>query len=156
MAPDPSITDWISAASTAALGVLGAFITVWQWRRTGFSPHLKSRIDARREAIELLIVNNGRAAGIIDQVDVLNPNNEIMDDTEYEGFKGKAFRPVSLPAMASMRIIIQAPNGKSFATGARLLVGVGAAKPRIVTPAVSAPDLGIFGLTSVLPPGATT
>jgi hypothetical protein len=156
MAADPSITDWISAISTAALGVLGFFITIWQWRRTGFSPRLRSRIDARREAIELLIVNTGRAAGIIDQVDVLTPDNYIVDDAEYEGFADHAFKPLALPAMASMRIIIQAPDKQPFALGARLLVGIGAAKPKLVTPAPTAAGLGIFGLTSVLPPGAAT
>ncbi len=156
MTAGPSITDWISALSTAALGVLGFFITVWQWRRTGFSPRLRSRIDARREAIELLIVNTGRAAGIVDQVEVVGADSEIVDDVEYEGFANNRFRPLPLPAMATMRIIVQAPEGRPFAAGVRLLVGVGTAKPKIVTPAGAAPGLGIFGLTSVLPPGALT
>jgi hypothetical protein len=154
VAAGPSITDWISALSTAALGVLGFFITVWQWRRTGFSPRFTSRIDARREAIELLIVNTGRAAGIIDQVDVVGADKEIVDDAEYEGFANSTFRPLALPATATMRIIIQAPEGRPFARGIRLLVGVGTSKPKIVTPADAASGIGIFGLTSVLPPGA--
>jgi hypothetical protein len=156
MAANPSITDWISAVSTAALGVLGFFITVWQWRRTGFSPRLRARIDARREAIELLILNTGRAAGIIDQVDVVGPKGEIVEDVDFEGFPGTAFRPLGLPAMASMRIIVQAPKSRSFAPGSRLLVGVGSAKPKLVIPVDAAPGIGIFGLTSVLPPGTPT
>jgi hypothetical protein len=112
VAADPSITDWISAVSTAALGVLGFFITVWQWRRTGFSPRLRARIDAGRDAIELLVVNTGRAAGIVDQVDVKGPTGEI--------------------------------------------VGGGGVTPRVVTPVDTPPGVGIFGLKSVLPPGALT
>jgi hypothetical protein len=156
MATGPSITDWISALSIVALGVLGFFITMWQWRRTGFSPRLRSRIDASREAIELLIVNTGRAAGIIDQVDVIGPRGEIVDDVEYDGFTNKTFRPLALPAMATMRIIVQAPEGQTFAKGVRLLIGIGRSKPKVVTPTVAAPGLGIFGLSSVLPPGTST
>ncbi len=130
-------------------------MTVWQWRRTGFSPRLISRIDAPREAIELLIVNKGRAAGIIDQVDVLRPD-KLIADAEYEGFTNRTFRPLALPAMASMRIIIQAPEGQTFVAGARLLVGIGAAQPKIVIPTDTPAELGIFGLTSVLPPGTPT
>lgn len=156
MAANPSITDWISALSTAALGVLGFFITVWQWRRTGFSPRLRARIDASREAIELLIVNTGRAAGIIDQVDVIGPNGEVVEDAAYEGFADTAFRPLALPAMASMRIIVQAAEGRPFIRDVRLLVGVGSVRPRIVIPVDAAPGIGIFGLTSVLPPGTPT
>jgi hypothetical protein len=156
MAANPSITDWISALSTAALGVLGFFITVWQWRRTGFTPRLRARIDASREAIELLIVNTGRSAGIIDQVDVVGPNGEIVEDVDFESFAGAAFRPLGLPAMASMRIIVQAPEGRSFVPGSRLLVGIGSNKPKVVIPVDAAPGIGIFGLTSVLPPGIPT
>ena len=155
MAAGSSVTDWISAVSTAALGVIGAFITVWQWRRTGFDPQLTSRIDAGREAIELRIVNKGRAAGIIDQVDVVQPNNDILD-AEYEGFTDNAFRPLALPAMASMRIIIQAPKGQPFPSGAGLLIGVGATEPKPVTPTVMPAGAGLYGLKSVLPPGTPT
>jgi len=156
MAANPSITDWISAVSTAALGVLGFFITIWQWRRTGFSPRLRARIDTSREAIELVIVNTGRGAGIIDQVDVVEPGGEIVEDVAYEGFTGAAFRPLGLSAMASMRIILQAPQDRAFAHGVRLLVGIGSDRPKVVTPADAAPGTGIFGLSSILPPGTPT
>lgn len=147
----PSITDWISAVSTAALGILGFFITVWQWRMTGFSPQLTSRIDAHHEAIELLIVNKGRASGILDQVSIMRPDHVIEADAQFEGFTDSAFRPLALPAMASARIVIQAPPDRAFDPGVKVLVGVGKAQPEQVTPAEV--ELGIFGLRSVLPPG---
>jgi hypothetical protein len=156
VAVQPSITDWISALSTAALGVLGVVITVWQWRRTGFAPRLTSRIDTSREGIELLVVNKGRAAGIIDQVDVVGSGDEVIDDAVYEGFSDGRFRPLALPAMASMRIIIQAPEGRTFPAGTRLAIGVGAGKSETLTPASAASGIGIYGLTSVLPPGTTS
>jgi hypothetical protein len=149
----PTVTDWISAVSTATLGLLGAVITAWQWRMTKFSPRLSSRIDAQREAIELVIVNKGRASGIIDQVSILRPNRVIDADARFEGFPGDAFRPLALPAMASMRIIIQAPAQRTFEPGVRVLVGVGDARPEMVVPVDVTQGLGLFGLRSVLPPG---
>jgi hypothetical protein len=55
-----------------------------------------------------------------------------------------------------MGIIVQTPEGRSFVPGSRLLVGIGFAKPKVVIPVDAAPGIGIFGLTSVLPPGTPT
>ena len=151
----PSITDWISAISTAALGALGFIITGYQWRKTGFNPKLTSRIDTAYQGIELRIENRGRAAGIIDQVDVVQLDNEVAP-AEYEGFSGNAFRSIALPALASMRLIIRAPKGYPFERGVRLLVGLGGTKFAEVVPVVATEGIGIYGLTSVLPPGTTT
>jgi hypothetical protein len=152
---NPSVTDWISSVATAAIGVLGFLITGYQWRRSGFDPRLTSRIDVQRQGIELKIANKGRASGIIDQVDVAGRNNEILD-AEYEGFSNKIFRSFALPAMASMRLIIQAPKGQPFEPGVRLLVGLGGTKHEEVTPVTTEEGVGIYGLTSVLPPGTPT
>lgn len=151
----PSITDWISALSTAALGLLGFAITGYQWRKSGFNPRLTSRIDATHQGIELRIVNRGRGGGIIDQIDVVGSDYEIIT-AEYDGFTNKAFRSLTLPALASMRIIIQAPQGDPFPSVVRLLVGLGGTKPEEVTPVPTAEGVGIYGLTSVLPPGTAT
>jgi hypothetical protein len=155
----PSVTDWISAVSTAGLGILGSFVTIWQWRRTGFSPRIRPRIDKQRLAIEVQIVNAGRAGGIINQIDIVNPGPErkeydVVDNVAFKGFAQEVFRPVSLPAMASMLIVIRAPAGQPFATDIRVLVDVGAAHPKIVSPASS--TLGLAALASVLPPGTSS
>jgi hypothetical protein len=155
----PSITDWISAVSTAGLGILGAFVTIWQWRRTGFSPKIRPRIDKRRRAIEVQIVNTGRAGGIINQIDIVNPGQarkeyDVVDGVAFKGFPDEVFRSVSLPATASMLIVIRAPVDAPFAGDVRVLVDVGAAKPKIKTPAST--DLGLAGLASVLPPGTSS
>lgn len=155
MADGPTVTDWISAVSAAALGVLGAIITVSQGRKSGFLPRLTSRIDAAHEAIEVRIANRGRAAGIVDQIDVLNADQSIVEDAVFEGFTDGAFRPLALPPMASMRVIIQAPEDR-FQAGVRVIVGIGASKPQVLTPSVVEPGLGLFGLKSVLPPGTPT
>jgi hypothetical protein len=152
----PSITDWISAVSTAALGVLGAVVTIWQWRRTGFSPKIRPRIDRNHLAIEVQIVNTGRAGGIINQIAIVNPGQKKkeyigVDEVAFKGFPEEAFRPVTLPAMASMLIVIRAPAGHPFGADVRVLVDVGAERPKIVPPASTKLDLA--GLASVLPPG---
>jgi hypothetical protein len=154
----PSVTDWISAVSTAALGVLGIFVTIWQWRRSGFCPHMTSRIDHRREAIELQVVNTGRAAGIISQINVVEPDPQeeeyvIVGDVTFEGFRDEEFRPVTLPALTSMLLIIKAPANQPFSSDVQLAVGGGTRKPRFLTPAKAPRDLGIAGLISILPPG---
>lgn len=155
VATGSSITDWISAVSTASLGVLGFAITGYQWRRTGFSPLLTSRIDFSRQGIELRIVNRGRAAGIIDQVDVARSNYEILN-AEYEGFTDRAFRSLAMPALGSLRIIIEAPQSEPFPADVRLLVGLGGTKFEEVVPIPMPEGVGIYGLASVLPPGTST
>src|SRR5579859_243871 len=151
----PSVTDWISAVSTAGLGLVGAVFTFWQWRMTRFRPKLSSQIDAPREAIQLWIVNKGRASGIIDRVQILQANRTIERRAEFEGFPGNVYRPLSLPAMASMRIIIQAPPDRTFDAGVKVLVGVGRAEPQEITPTEITSGIGLYGLRSVLPPGTS-
>jgi hypothetical protein len=151
----PTITDWISAISTAALGLLGAVFGVWQWIMARFRPKPSARIDAQREAIELWIINKGRATGVIDRIDILLPNGIIEERARFESFPGNIYRPLSLPAMSSMRIIIQAPPGTTFAAGIRVLIGMGRIKPKIIAPTEIASGLAIYGLRSVLPPGVS-
>jgi hypothetical protein len=150
-----SVADWISAVSTAALGLVGAVFTFWQWRMTKFRPKLSSQIDAQREAIALWIVNKGRASGIIDRVQILRPDKTIERRAQFESFPGNAYRPLSLPAMASMRIIIQAPPDVTFDAGVQVLVGVGQAEPEKITPDEITSGVGLYGLKSVLPPGTS-
>jgi len=151
----PTITDWISAVATASLGVLGAFITVWQWTMTRFRPKLSPQIDVQREAIALWIVNKGRASGVIDRVQILRPDRKVESRAQFESFPGNEYRPLSLPAMSSMRIIIQAPPGSTFVEGVQVLVGVGLDEPKIITPVEVTSELGLYGLKSVLPPGVS-
>jgi hypothetical protein len=154
MSSSPSLTDWISAGSTAVLGVLGAFITVWQWRKTGFRPKLAARVDGRRQGIELRVVNVGRASGIIDMVAVLMRDNTIKDDVHFDGFQDGRFRPLEMQGLTSMRLIIESSRKAPFPSNARLLVSVGTPRPLLIEPVVASPDIGIAGLKSVLPRGA--
>jgi hypothetical protein len=155
----PSITDWISAVSTAALGILGAFVTIWQWHRSSFRPKIRPRIDNRRQAVEVQIINTGRAGGIVNQVDIVVPGQarnefDVVDGVAFKGFTDEKFRPVALPALASMLIVIRAPADQPFATSVRVLVDVGAARPKKVSPVST--NLGLAGLASILPPGTSS
>src|SRR3954447_17931580 len=99
-AGNPSITDWIGALSTAVLGLLGVVVAAWQWRGTGFRPRLTARIDERREAIELRILNKGRGSGAVERILLLRPTvgrELVVEDVCFEGFDGGEFKPLSLP-----------------------------------------------------------
>jgi hypothetical protein len=101
----------------------------------------------------LRVVNAGRAAGIVDQVDVLMPNGDIREDVRFEGFTNGQFRPMALQGLASMRLIIESPHDAPFASGVRVLVNFGRSRPKPVDPVVTPPHVGLVGLKSVLPPG---
>lgn len=151
----PKITEWISAISTATLGLLGLIFTSWQWRANGFRPQMSARIDATREAIELKIVNKGRAGGVVEEVVVLRPMGEYLvidKKARFEGFTGDEFRAILLPGFASMRLIIQAPEERAFAENTRLRVGIGRARDKDV-PLTPELNVRLYGLKSVLPPG---
>lgn len=154
----PKITEWISAISTATLGVVGLLFTRWQWKASGFRPTLSARIDARREAIELKIDNKGRAAGVVEGVYVLQPkgNHMVIDEEAiFEGFTDEKFRPVLLPGFASMRLVIEAPEHHNFSEQAQLKVELGSVKDEPVPLEVES-KVSLFGLKSVLPPGTKT
>jgi hypothetical protein len=48
-------------------------------------PKLSARIDASKDAVELVIVNKGRASGIISKVDIQRPDGSLVDDVDFEG-----------------------------------------------------------------------
>jgi hypothetical protein len=154
MSGSPSITEWISAISTAGLGLLGAVFGAWQWMMSKFRPKLSARIDASKDAVELVIVNKGRASGIISQVDIQRPDGSLVEDVDFEGLPGQRFVPMSLPAMASTRLILMAPEGTVFPPDCNLIVDVGKKQPDELTPKQEETSMGIVGLRSVLPPGA--
>jgi hypothetical protein len=154
----PNVTDWISAISTAALGLLGLIFTTWQWSVNGFRPRLSARIDAAREAMELKIVNRGRAAGVVEEVAVLRPVGDYLvvdKEARFEGFTGEEFRSILLPGLASMRLIIQAPEDRPFSESVALRVGIGRARDKDVPLTVES-EVRLYGLKSVLPPGTRT
>jgi hypothetical protein len=141
------ITDWISAISSAVLGALAVFITLWQWTASGFRPRLSVRIEEARTAIELRIRNKGRATGIVDRVVVVKPRNGLLVGVNAQ------FQALALLGLAQMTIIIEALDGEQFPENVQVKVEIGHAKPEYKTPDVVS-DVSLRGLRSVLPPGA--
>jgi hypothetical protein len=154
-APPSSFAELLGAWSTLGIGVIGVVVTVWQFRKSAFRPKLTARMDAAHEACELRIVNRGRTTGVIGQVLVGHAKNEFMTDVRFDGFTDGLFTSVALPALASMRLLIEAPPQAELPRDLVLVVDVGAKKPRTVKPAVMEQGIGLYGLQSVLPPGAS-
>jgi hypothetical protein len=149
------VTDWISAIATAALGLFGFIFTMWQWKASGFKPAISARIEQKRYAVELKIVNTGRAAGYVDSVLVSqrHKGRMIEVDARYEGFPKKEFVPIALPGLASMRLIIEAVDANHpFPRDVTLYVGLGSDDRKAVEPVVTT-GVSIYGLRTVLPPG---
>jgi hypothetical protein len=151
-ASDPSITDWILALSTAALGLIGFIFAVWQWRASGFRPHLTARMDQQREAVELRILNKGRAPGAVERILLLRPGvgESVVENVDFEGFDGGEFKPLLLPGLASARIIIQAKPEQYFPTNVRLKVFFWRDRGEEVKLDI-ARDVSLYGLKSFLP-----
>jgi hypothetical protein len=113
--------DWIAALSTAVLGILGITFTGWQWWASRFRPKATARVDARREAIELRVVNRGRGAGVIHRVAVVD-RKQLAVPILVEGFSNGDFTPVALPSFSATRLIIMAPNDATFTAENRVKV----------------------------------
>jgi len=149
------ITDWISAISSAILGGLAVFITLWQWIASGYRPHISARIEKAGSAIELRIRNKGRASGIVDRVVVVKPRDDLLVrvDVRFDSFPDGKFQPIALPGLAQMKIIIETIEDERLPEHVQLKVELGRKKDRYLTPDLVS-EVSLRGLKSVLPPGA--
>lgn len=149
----PSITDWISALSTAALGLTGFIFAAWQWRASGFRPHMTAQVDEQREAIELRIFNKGRGPGAVERILVLRPTGTgepEIENVDFEGFDEGEFEPLWLPGFASARIIIQAKPDQYIPNNAILKVFLWRDRGEEVR-LDTAQGVSLYGLKSFLP-----
>jgi hypothetical protein len=139
-------TDWIGALSTLFLGLVGLFVTVWQWLASGFRPRVTAEVDPRRQAIRVDIYNGGRGGGVISDACVTSGGNRL--EADIEGFHN-GFVPTLLPGQTSMSLIMMAPGETVFPADAVALVRWANhradRKPQPI-------DVGLFGLPSTLPP----
>jgi hypothetical protein len=147
-----SVTDWIGAVSAAVIGLLGIVITIWQWRASGFRPTVSAVVDQPGEAMEIRIVNRGRAAGVIERVVPIEAEQVELEKVEFEGYADGSFEPTYLPGLGSMRVILKAPASRNFADGDLVKVEWG---PRSSTLRPDRVKVHLYGLRSVLPPDAT-
>jgi hypothetical protein len=172
----PSATDWISAISSAVLGGLAVFITIWQWTASGFRPHLSVRIEKPRTAIELRIRNKGRATGIVERVVVVKPRARpqpagsghrrrlrlpwprdrgllVGVNARFDSFPDGKFQALALLGLTQMKIIIEALDNEPFPENVKVKVELGRSKPKYKAPDMVS-DVSLRGLKSVLPPSA--
>lgn len=68
----PSITDWITALSTLALGVAGTGFAIYQWVMAGFRPKVAAYLETSEERIVVTVENRGRGSGAVYGVDIVN------------------------------------------------------------------------------------
>jgi hypothetical protein len=147
---DPSLAAsapaWISAISTAVLGILGLVFAGWQWWASGFHPKCEAEAEwPSAAAIRLRIRNTGRAPGVISHIAVIDSRALAVDWAQGPRF---ALPPTRLPGLDRMELIIQAPADKQFSLDHRIRVEWGEAKTIKLKPV----SVGLFGLESVLPP----
>jgi len=154
-----SVTEWISAVSTAALGLLGFGFTVWQWRGSGFRPRMSATVDHYRRAVQVSIDNRGRASGVIRRVAVVGQQKGSNFDVPcvIDGF-ADGYKPTELPGFATMRLVVKVeiPAGAdrtqySFDETAEVLVRWGSGKDTYLDPE-HVEDASFWTLPSELPP----
>jgi hypothetical protein len=149
MLPLGAATEWISAISTATLGLFGAAFALWQFAAQGFRPRCRVKIDVKRQAILLQIRNRGRAGGVIARIVVVDANGLALQPAPPIDGYSSGFTATTLPANAGMRVIIMHPNNISrFPDGVRVKVDWGTGQTLLTPEPV---DVGYAGLPSVLP-----
>ena len=169
----PTITDWITALATVALGVLGFLFTWWQWRVSGFRPHYDAKIDASRTGISLQVYNRGRALGIILDVRVAQPDPkaarrlnwsfrprtrtfllEKREDVKFASFDRGLFEAFELPGLTAARIVITTKPVLTPKHVLRIQAGTAHIKTVKLVEAENK-EIRFIGLSSLLPPGST-
>ena len=134
------------------IGLLGIAITIWQWRASGFRPTVSAVVDKPGEAMEIRIVNKGRADGVIERVVPIDAGQLVLEDIRFEGYRDERFKPTYLPGLGSMRLILMAPESRSFADDDLVKIEWGFGSSTLRPDPV---DVALYGLPSVLPPGGT-
>ena len=146
---------WIGAIATAVGAVAAIAGVLWNMFRR-FRPALRARVDARRQAIRLDVVNDGRAGGWINEVAVTGRDAGDMDATFFD-LEGGDFRAAEIPPHSSWYLIIRAARGSPFPPDAEVYVewarrGKCSLEPeRVATTSYYADEL-----KSLWPPGASS
>jgi hypothetical protein len=122
---------WIAAiaAIVAAIATPIAWYTVFK----RFRPKFQARIDARRQAIRLDVVNKGRAKGRIRKAAAID-ETLVEQKAQYGGLKDGVFYPIEVPGKSTRFLIIEASEESGpFPEGVHVLVAWGSRKERQLT-----------------------
>ena len=90
-----SITDWISAISTAVIGAATILFAIYQWVKTGFKPKVIVDLENSGERAIVKIINESRGPGTITIVEIV------------KGFTDHALVPSTIQAMPVMTALPQ-------------------------------------------------
>lgn len=120
--------SWIGAlAGVAALGVGSAALT-------RFRPSFTARVDRRRQAIRLDVVNRGRATGVVSEVAVIGPTNDELP-CDFAGLPDGRFQRAALDGREPKHLIIRArQNTGPFPPDVRVKVVSGRRRTKVLTP----------------------
>lgn len=143
--------QWISAISTAVLGLFAAAFGIWQFWAQGFRPRVKGKIDVQRKAVAVEIRNRGRAAGVIGRIVLVEANGlGLKEEAPVNGYADGCFKPTTLPANSGMRLILERPpEYDTLPKDLRLKVDWGTGEA--IRP-LQQVDTSYASLKSVLPP----
>jgi hypothetical protein len=122
---------WIGAiaGTVAAVAAIAALWGVFRW----FKPTFRARVDARRQAIRLDVVNDGRAGGWVNEVAVIGRDAGELNATFFD-LEGGDFRRGDIPPHSRWHLIIRAPRGNPFPADAAVLVKWGRRGTRTLIP----------------------
>jgi hypothetical protein len=139
--------EWIAAASTAVLGILGLLIGAWQFWAQGFRPKVRATIESHRQRVMVEIRNKGRSEGLILDVALRDRRgNEVT--ASADGFFAGVYRPTYLPGNSQMwvRLDTMVP----IPEGATVRVNAGVKEPD--EPLTPVEDAVFASEATILPP----
>lgn len=143
-------TDWILALSTLGLGVLGLFLTGWQFWASGFRPREHVLLGLNGDSLRVQITNRGRGSGLIHHVAVTNKAKHAVAGT-FRSLPSGRYSPQTMQAYARMELTIEPPEGTNYSTENRIIIAWGK-HTSTLTPTQA--DVSFYGLEPFLPVGA--
>jgi hypothetical protein len=138
--------EWLTAAATMVLGVLGLLVGLWQFWAQGFRPKVRTTVEPHRRRVMVEIHNKGRSQGLV--LDIA-----LQDKRGYElpaiahGFYRGVYRPTFLPGNTEMRVRLD--SATPLPDGVRVRVVAGGKEP-VLLPRQA--DSVFIGEPTVLPP----
>jgi hypothetical protein len=113
----PTETIEVVAAVIAAIAAVAGLAAVF----TRFKPRFDAKIDKRRQAIRLEVVNKGRRDGRISNVSVIEPQGTEVP-SKFAGLSKSKFHSASLSKGDLWALVIEAEKGSPFAKDIRIFV----------------------------------
>jgi hypothetical protein len=143
-----SVTDWISAVSTATLGVVGLLFTIYQWWASGFRPRLEALLSGSGDSLRVIVDNRGRGSGLVHNIAATDLSHLAVGG-KFRGFPDELYRPQTVPGHGRMELTIEALEDNNYGRDNRVVVAW-SKHEKTLTPRPA--DVSFFGLDPFLPP----